>query len=152
MASAKAVIRLDEVSVFGGNLRFLIPHEWVQDEEGEDFYQYHAPETDSGWFRASLITVTTVEPATKRLHEIAESEDYKLDRESGNYIQVSTKDSVQDGDSIHLYFWVVANAIPPDRVVKAVFSYTVLADRINDARNKRTVRLLGNLVRRAIFR
>ncbi len=151
MARTKPVIRLDEVSTFGNKLRFLIPHEWVEEEEAEDYYLYHAPEADTGWFRASLITVVTVEPAAKRLREIVRSQAYKLDRQSGNYYQSSTKDSVLEGDRIRLYFWTVANAVPPDRVLKAVFSYTILADRINDAATKRTVRLLGGLVRRAIF-
>jgi hypothetical protein len=52
---------LDEVSVFGGKLRFLIPHNWEEMEvERDNVYLYSQPETDSGWFRVSLNTSTVV--------------------------------------------------------------------------------------------
>ena len=46
---------LDEVSVFGGKLSFLLPHDWEEMEtEQDNVYLYSQPKTDSGWFRVSL--------------------------------------------------------------------------------------------------
>ena len=51
--------RLDEVSIFNDKLTFLIPHEWIEVESGEDgSYLYQVADAQSGWFRVSLITQT----------------------------------------------------------------------------------------------
>ena len=56
-------ISLDEVTVFGGKLRFLIPHEWEERDTDDDdsIYLYCHPQTDSGWFRVSLNSSTDVQ-------------------------------------------------------------------------------------------
>lgn len=61
-------IRLDEVTVFGGKLSFLIPPAREEmDTEEANAYLYSHSQTDSGWFRVSLNTATTagVTPAEK---------------------------------------------------------------------------------------
>jgi hypothetical protein len=65
---------LDEVSVFGGKLTFLIPHDWEEMEtEQDNVYLYSQPETDSGWFRVSLNTSTAVSvPPAEKLKRIFE--------------------------------------------------------------------------------
>src|SRR5947208_2822793 len=66
MCSAmESSMRLDEVSIFGDKLSFLIPHEWVEGEGDDDHYLYHEPQADSGWLRVSLITVRTDDPELK---------------------------------------------------------------------------------------
>jgi hypothetical protein len=55
--------RLDEVTVFGGKLGFLIPHDWEEqweEQSGDNYYLYSHPGTDSGWFRVSLNTARAV--------------------------------------------------------------------------------------------
>jgi len=66
-------IRLDEVSVFGGKLSFLIPHDWEEDDSDAESntYMYRRPNADSGWFRVSLNTATVIhERPTDRLKRI----------------------------------------------------------------------------------
>jgi hypothetical protein len=64
--------RLDRVSIFGGKLSFLIPHEWIEEVEGDN-YLYHEPGTDSGWLRVSLITLQNAdETPTQGLSRIFE--------------------------------------------------------------------------------
>jgi hypothetical protein len=115
-------IRLDEVSIFGDKVSFLIPHEWVEGEDEGNAYLYHAPETDSGWLRVSLITVNTDEP-TERLQQLfADSDDLTISEKNGNYVDRSEKRSHEDGNDIHIYYWKVANVVLPDCVLEAVFS------------------------------
>ena len=143
--------RLDEVSVFGDKLRFLIPHEWVEGvAEEEDLYLYHAPDAESGWLRVSLITVKTDKPPQQRLQELF-GKTSVVNEESGNLVETWEKESEENGVPIHLYYWRVANAVPPNLVQEAVFSYTTLADRRGDQSTREMVDLLDQLVGLATF-
>lgn len=95
-------LRLDEVSTFGDKLRFLIPHEWVEREDGDDLYVYHAPDADSGWFRVSLNTLKVVVGPEQRLREIVKDGAYVLDESTGNWVKFWEKPSEEDGVPIHL--------------------------------------------------
>jgi hypothetical protein len=147
----KKQMRLDEVGAFGEKIRFLIPHEWVEVDDGPDNYLYQAPHADSGWLRVSLITVTTDEPEERLLQLFADSGDLYISEKRGNYVQRSEKRSHENGNDIYLYYWKVANVVPPDRVLEAVFSYTILAERREDTETQDTVELVGTLVAETIF-
>ena len=149
----KNITRLDRVSIFGDKLSFLIPHEWIETVDG-DHYLYHHPETESGWLRVTLLTVRTGDEApAERLKKIFDSkENVIVDHQTGNLVSISEKDSEEDGDRIHLYYWMVANVVPPDLVREAIFSYTVLLDAISEEDTKEMVGLVGQLVSRAEFR
>jgi hypothetical protein len=69
-----SAIRLDRVSTFGDQLSFLIPHEWIEGENEGNNYLYHAPNADSGWLRASLLSLrnTSKEQLRDLLSERAE--------------------------------------------------------------------------------
>jgi hypothetical protein len=151
MCFAMESIRLDEVSIFGDKLTFLIPHEWVQGESDDDHYLYHSPETDSGWLRVSLITVRTDNPDQKLRKLFADCVDVVVSPKMHNLVERSEKHSLQDGANIHLYYWKVGNVVPPDLVQEALFSFTILSDRQGDKEVQETVALVGQLVSDAIF-
>ena len=146
------ITRLDKVAIFSGKLSFLIPHEWVEEMEGGD-YLYHEPETDSGWLRVSLITFPYEEetPEQRLGRHFKGQNNVTIDPQTGNVVRFSEKDSEEEGTPIHLFYWMVANVVPPDMLREAVFSYTVLLDRMNDENTKATVKVLGELVSRADF-
>lgn len=147
-------IRLDEVSVFGGKLSFLVPHEWEElESEGDDVYAYGRPRTDSGWFRVSLNTSTVVAvPAGEKLKRIFEKrENVSRDEQTGNLVHTYEQDSEEEGVKIHLYYWIVANAVEPNLVREAVFSYTVLSERVNDEETAAMLGLLRQIVGQAKF-
>lgn len=101
----------------------------------------------------SLNTSTVVEgtPA-ERLKKIFENrENVCRDDQTGNLLHSYERDSEEDGVKIHLYYWIVANVAEPNLVREAVFSYTILSERINDEETARTLRLLRQLVSRANF-
>ena len=70
---------------------------------------------------------------------------------TGNLVHAYERDSEQDGVQIHLYYWIVANVVEPNLVREAVFSYTVLHERVNDENTVRIVGLLRQLVSQAYF-
>jgi hypothetical protein len=145
--------RLDRVSIFDDKLSFLIPHEWVEIFD-TDHYLYYHPETESGWLRVTLISVRTGDeaPAECLKKIFGSKENVDVEHQTGNLVSVSDKESEEDGNRIHLYYWMVANVVPPDLVREAVFSYAVLLDRVHEEGTKEMVRLVGELVSRADFR
>lgn len=147
-------MRLDEVTVFGGKLSFLIPHDWEELEtEHDNAYLYSQPQADSGWFRVSLNTSTVAEgtPAEKLKRIFEHRENVCRDDQTGNLLHSYERDSEEDGVKIHLYYWIVANVVEPNLVREAVFSYTILSERVNDEETASTLRLLRQLVSRANF-
>lgn len=144
-------IRLDEVGIFGEKIRFLIPHEWVEGEDENNTYLYHAPETDSGWLRVSLITINTDEPAERLRNLFSDRDELFTSEKQCNLVVPSEKKSQENGNQLHIYNWQVANIVPPDRVFQAVFSYTILAERRDEIETQETVRLVGQLVAESIF-
>jgi hypothetical protein len=146
------ITRLDRVSIYDDKLSFLVPHDWVEAFD-DDHYLYHNPETEYGWLRVTLLTVRTDnESPAERLKKIFDNkENIIVEHQTGNLVSASEKDSEEHGDRIHQYYWMVANVVPPDLVLEAVFSYTVLLDRINEEDTKQLVKLVGQLVSQADF-
>ena len=141
--------RLDEVSIFGDKLRFLIPHDWVETRESDDYYLYHEP--NSGWLRVSLISVTSTDPPKKLRESFSDRPGLVTDEETGNFVQTWEKPSTEEGVDTHVYYWKVGNVVPPEIVRVAIFSYTILSARLQNAETKKTVSLLGILLSQAIF-
>ena len=146
------ISRLDRVSVFGDKLSFLIPHEWVEDPDEGDDYLYHAPDTDSGWLRVSLITAkNSSAKARDLLAERARQESGKLYQLGQNLIATWERSSQEDGVPIYQYWWAVLRSLGPDHSREALFSYTILADRRNHAETRDTVSALSDLICAAEF-
>ena len=143
--------RLDALSIFNDKLTFLIPHEWIEVESDEgDVYQYQVPDATSGFFRVSLITANG--PAEK-LRQSFEKEhrNVEVNPTTGNFIARSEKALTQDGTRIHIYYWFVGGSVAPDVVREAVFSYTVLADLVDDNETQSDVKIIGQLAADARF-
>jgi len=146
------VRRLDEVSIFNDRLTFLIPHEWIEVASGDDgTYQYQVPDAQSGWFRASLITTKDVGKPAERLEKLFRGYDVVSNEATGNLIRRSEKDTVQDGEKLHIYYWFIGACVAPNMVCEAVFSYTVLADLAENSETRSEVKLIDQLVSDARF-
>jgi len=146
--------RLDRVFIFGDQLSFLIPHEWVEADEEGDNYLYHAPNADSGWLRVSLISIKKdCSPGELRslLNERALSENGNL-YDSGDNVAVAwEKKSHEDGSPIVNFWWAVGHYHEPALCHEAMFSFTVMADRAKDAETIETVVLLSESVAKSEF-
>lgn len=107
--------RLDEITVFGGKLSFLIPHSWEETTE-ENNYLYSHPAADSGWFRVSLNTARAVgeTPAQLLKRKFDGRENVTHDEQTGNWVCSYERDSAEKGVKIHLYYWIVAHVVEPD--------------------------------------
>jgi hypothetical protein len=91
-------------------------------------------------------------PPAEKLKRIFEKrENVSRDKQTGNLVHAYERDSEEDGVKIHLYYWIVANVVEPNLVREAVFSYTVLHERVNDEDTARMLGLLRQIVSRADF-
>jgi hypothetical protein len=148
-------IRLDRVFPFNEKLSFLVPHEWTEEFE-TDHYLYQASNTDSGWLRVSLITLTnpgrcSKEQLSKLLNERAQEKVGEL-YESGENIVVAWKHlSEESGSPICNYWWAVGHSFGPNLAREALFSYTILREQSEDPENRKTVSMIGRLVADAQF-
>jgi hypothetical protein len=148
-------IRLDRVSPFNEKLSFLIPHEWTE-EFDTDHYLYQAPNTDSGWLRVSLITLTNAgkcskERLTELLNERAQKEVGKFYESDENLVVAWKQLSEESGSLTCNYWWAVGHSFGPNFAREALFSYTVLRDRSEETQTREAVSLVGRLVAGAQF-
>jgi hypothetical protein len=147
------VTRLDQVSTFGGKLSFLIPHEWIETESGEDgSYLYHLPGADSGLLRVSLVTSKGSGDPAERLRKTFQSKtNYWIEKKTKNLVNNYEKDIEQEGEFLHIYYWLVGNYVLPDLIREAIFSYTILRDQVDDEANQAIVNVLSQVLPRADF-
>ena len=149
-------ILLDRVSIFGDQLSFLIPHEWVESEEETDHYLYHAPNADSGWFRVSLLTLKGPGKASRdRLKELMEQrarkENGRVHELGANIVLAWEKGSKEKGTAVWNYWWAVGHSYGPDLGQEALFSYTILQERSGRPETREIVARLASLVADARF-
>jgi len=123
------------------------------DTDQDNVFLYSHAQTDSGWFRVSLNTATAVAvtPAEKLKRIFENRENVCRDEQTGNLVHSYERDSEENGVKIHLYYWIVANVVEPNLVREAVFSYTILSERIKDEKTRKTLSLLRQIVGRASF-
>lgn len=145
------ITRLDAVSIFNDKLSFLIPHEWIEVESDEnDVYEYQLPNATSGFFRVSLITANgPVEKLRKNFEN--KHGNVEVNPVTGNFVARSEKTSTQDGTRIHIYYWFVAGVLTRNLIREAVFSYTVLADLVDESDNQSDIKIIGKLIADARF-
>lgn len=149
----REVRQLDQVFTFGDKLSFLIPHEWIEGESGhEGTYLYHYPDADSGWLRVTLLTSKGPGDPAERLQELfRKKKDFWVEEKTGNLVNSYEKDVEQDGELLHIYYWLVGNYVPPDLVHEAVFSYTILRHQVIGEENQAMINVLSQALPRADF-
>jgi hypothetical protein len=133
--------RLDRIAIFGDQLSFLIPHEWVATEEEGDSYLYHAASADSGRFRASLISIKRGCSSPRK----AQEEHGHLFEVGNNLVVAWTKESEEGGDPITHFWWAVGHYHGSKLSHEALFSYTVLKERKTATETLETIEIRGLL-------
>jgi hypothetical protein len=144
----------DEVTIFGGKLRFLIPKEWDEggvESKGE--YMYCVPGTRSGWFRASLVTTQLgTGSSAEWVERHTETQGgAQVEPRTGSHFQHYEKGTTEEGDPIRIYYWIVWNAAGPHVARQAIFSFTVLSELVDDEATADTVNMLRQFIPRAEF-
>lgn len=146
-----------EIKYRGGIVTFTVPSHWLEEYErdgGGTFYE-NAPNT--GTFRLNVITaksptVIGKDGAFQFLQSLKSVTPESIRRlPNGNAIATSVQHSAEQGQPITLFWWHVANPVPPFHMRTANFSFSVLSSREDTAQTKSEIELLTKSIENAVF-
>ena len=145
--------RLDAVSIFNDKLSFLVPHEWGESySEDDGTYLYCTEDATSGWFRVSLLSAHGEGDAWKQLEkQFAEYAEVRINDRTRNLIARWERDSVEDGESIRIYYWKVGGIVELGTIRTAIFSFTARHGLADTPEVQEEIMLLDKLISRAEF-
>jgi hypothetical protein len=69
----------------------------------------------------------------------------------GNALLRYTEEAEEDGDPLTIYYWQIANVVPPNHLRMAIFSYTVLTELADDDDVAAEVALIDEALRACRF-
>lgn len=114
----------------GGIVTFRIPAHWTEQYEEEGGGIFYDEDNDSGTLRLNVLTFASKAPVTTRtamsLLETRrqESQGTLTDLGNGNALLRYTDVAEQEGESLTIHYWEIANVVPPNHFRLAIFSYT----------------------------
>jgi hypothetical protein len=148
-------LKLDNVSVDGGQLRFRVPAGWKQSVERDGGAAFYDREQDGGTLRVKVMTFTSEDDLSghRALDELeameAEPGQTLEALPSGNALR-SHRERAEAGDErTLLHVWLLAGIDPPHRMRLAVFSLTI--PELDADRARTIVATLEEEIRQARF-
>lgn len=167
MRDASGGERMQEVDYRGGLLRFRVPAAWVVELGEEGGGTFYEDRPDGGVLRLNVLTFrvpsgTAADTLRQALTPRAEGEESGRHAEhapgepiefmpNGNAMRTYTQ-AAQDGeDRVIQRYWEIANAVPPDHLRLAIFSYTFPPGDEDKPDQRRLVAVLDRELRAAVF-
>jgi hypothetical protein len=149
--------KLKTIAYRGGIVRFNIPANWVEEYEEDGGATFYENRPDSGTLRLNILTAKAPDDiegdlpvhALSTLPDVNPEEITKLG--NGNALVRSLERTEEEGQKITLYWWYLANHVPPNYVRMANFSYTILTSQENLDSFKEEIQLLDEQIKHAVF-
>jgi hypothetical protein len=137
----------------GGVISFQIPEDWVEEYEHDGGATFYANEPDSGTLRLSILTLegpTLPGPeGLMRAHQNGPGQPEMLP--TGNTVVSYRKSATEDGEQLTIFYWTLANGVPPRHIRLAIFSYTIVERQVADAKVVAELAMLNHEIRAAVF-
>jgi len=154
--------KMKTIAYRGGIVTFRIPTHWREeysDTDGGMFYEEHP---DSGTLRLTIITMTVPEQRQETsaldvlrvvVNGLAKDgvEGTTNSRQDGNAVFRYEQASSEGGTRLAIFYWVVANPVPPNHARVATFSYTILAKHRKLPRVQHDLKMLDAEIDAASF-
>jgi len=122
----------------GGIVTFRIPEHWVEEYGEEGGGIFYDQDNDTGTLRLNVLTFASKTPVTTRtamsLLE-ARRQQYQgtlTDLGNGNAVLRYTEVAQEEGESLTIHCWQIANVVPPNHFRLAIFSYTKSTELADD--------------------
>lgn len=139
----------------GGVVVFCIPDTWEEeygDDGGGTFYE---DEPDSGTLRLNIITIETAstlgpDAAIHLLQPRAVETECEIETMPGENALIMYSVAAAE-DDLWIWYWEVANPVPPNHARIAIFSYSVPADRKSDVEVLEEVDMIDREIRKCMF-
>ena len=126
----------------GGLATFAIPALWIESSDDDGATMFYSPGKAAGTLRISVTTFKSplsigTGAAVKLLRETSSIDAKSIEQlADGNAIAKAESHAVEQENPITLYWWYIANPVPPNHIRLAAFSFTVLS---RDAANPSTL-------------
>jgi hypothetical protein len=145
-----------------GVVRFRIPLHWREEYSDIDGGTFYEDGPDSGALRMKIITLSTDEilhsGSARDILKVVEGglkdegvQGTVKDRKDGNALFKYEEAGRERGTRLTIFYWVVANPLPPHHARIITFSYTVLAKRRDDIATQRELEMLEEEIESATF-
>lgn len=149
--------KLKTIVYRGGIVRFKIPAKWVEEYEEDGGGTFYQNRPDSGTLRLNILTARAPDDiegdlpvhALSTLPDVNPEEITKL--ATGNALVRSLERTEEQGHKITLYWWYLANTVPPNHMRIANFSYTILTSQENLDSFRKEIELLDEQIKHAVF-
>lgn len=147
----------------GGVVTFRIPAHWREEYSDMDGGMFYDKRFGSGTLRLTIITATSprelhassslemLKPFVKALKAEKGVEGSIQERNDGNAVLKYEEAGFERGKELTIFFWVVANPLPPRHARLATFSYTILAKQRDQSRIQRDLQMLESEIEAARF-
>jgi hypothetical protein len=148
---------LKEINYRGGVVKFKIPSNWKEEYEENGGGAFYEDTPNTGTLRLNIITMQAPPDVDGNLPVQALSSVSAIDQNSieilanGNVLAHAVQRSEEQGKRITLYWWYLANYVPPNYVRIANYSYTILTSRENDRKTQEEIELLKTQIKNAVF-
>lgn len=142
----------------GGIVKFQVPSHWKEEYEEEGGGTFYEDSADSGTLRLNVLTFESESPLGENdpsayLESISEQPAAVIEALPDKLsAMLSYSKTVQEGDELlKIYYWQIANMIPPRHLRLAVFSYCFLASQESSATIRNELSMLNQSLRKCIF-
>jgi hypothetical protein len=146
----------------GGVVTFRIPSQWREEYSDVDGGTFYEDRPSSGTLRLKIISMVAprrlqansamdlLQIAIDQLTKVGLEGTTKV-RKDGNAVLKYEEATSELGTSLTIFYWVVANPLPPRHARVATFSYSVLAKRRNEPQIQRDLEVLEAEIESATF-
>ena len=154
---AQLKIQTKEVVYRGGLIKFSLPKDWIEKYEPDGGGMFYEDKPDSGTLRLSVITTKapknidskSARSALETFPDIKPSDIKEL--RSGNAVATMVERRTEDRTPVTMYWWYVANAVPPQHIRIAAFSYTVVTAKEQSQQTRAELRFLNETIQAVRF-
>lgn len=149
--------KLKTIAYRGGIVRFKIPADWVEEYEEDGGGTFYQNRPDSGTLRLNILTARAPDDiegdlSVQTLLCLSDVTPEKITKlANGNAIARWLERTEEQGHKITLYWWYLANTVPPNHVRIASFSYTILTSQEDLDSFKEKIELLDEQIKHAVF-
>ena len=133
----------------GGLVRFRIPAQWIEEYEDDGGGTFYEDDPDSPTLRLNILTMESPRPidTSEMLSSRAEKAGQEIMHlKNGNSVIAYNQPAEEDGLPLVIYYWELANAVPPKHGRIAIFSLTILKSQQTDPEITKTIELIGREV------
>jgi len=139
----------------GGVVRFRLPSRWLEEYDEEGGGRFHDPEVESGTLYLNVMTFqseapVSAEAARGMLQVRADNVGTEITSPDDGLEHLHYQAEEEDGEFV-VWYWEVADTVPPHHARMAIFAFSVEADLADDEEVQEALSMLRQEIPRCEF-